>query len=49
MNKNKVPLYSFTVGVLAIVFVLVVIILFPSLQITVVTKNIVLAVLCFRG
>lgn len=47
MNKNKVPLYSFTVGVLAIVFVLVVIILFPSLQITVVTKNIVLAVLLF--
>ncbi|MEY8767687.1 hypothetical protein [Francisella philomiragia] len=47
MNKNKVPLYSFAVGVLSIVFVLVVIILFPSLQITAVTKNIVLAVLLF--
>lgn len=45
MSKNNLPLYSFTLGVLSIVFVLVVIILFPSLQITAVTKNIVLAIL----
>ncbi|AEI35496.1 MULTISPECIES: hypothetical protein [Francisella] len=45
MIKNNLPLFSFIAGVLSIVLVLVVIILFPSLQITAITKNVVLAIL----
>ncbi|MBK2357057.1 hypothetical protein [Francisella hispaniensis] len=45
MAKNKISLFSFAIGVLSIVVVILIVMLFPSLQLSAIFRNIVLIIL----
>ncbi|AIT09472.1 hypothetical protein LO80_05490 [Candidatus Francisella endociliophora] len=45
MSKKNLPLISFIAGVLSILFVVFIAVLFPRLEISAMTKNIILIVL----
>ncbi|WP_164703587.1 hypothetical protein [Francisella hispaniensis] len=45
MAKNNISLFSFVIGVLSIVVVILIVMLFPGLQLSAIFRNIVLIIL----
>ncbi|WP_167359450.1 hypothetical protein [Francisella hispaniensis] len=45
MAKNNISLFSFVIGVLSIVVVILIVMLFPGLQLSTIFRNIVLIIL----